>query len=504
MRNLLLMLLFVLGWNMLKAQDGNNTMYFLSNLPQRARLNPSYQPEYNAVVGLPALSGIYVNYNNTSFAVDDLLKKRNFGLTDSVVIDINSLHKTLRKNNSILFNNENSLLTVGFRVNSWYATLDITEKNDFSLNFKKDLFTFLKDGNTPYIGKTFDLGGFGVNATLYNEIALGLSKKVNDKLTVGGRVKVLMGIANVDMTDSDMSVYTAADGQTIRLHSRQDIRVSAPLEYTLDGQFVEWDNLKFDDDKINARFLMNTKNLGFGLDLGAEYKLSERLHLQASLLDLGFIRWNDNVHRFSQNTTFDWQGADISDSMNENNPGYRDLNDAFDDLIDSLKHDFRLTDGQGSYMKMLQAKLYAGVTYELHRLVNIGGVFKGSLVDGKFHPSLTASANARFCRNVSASVSYTAMLNNYTSVGAGITAKAGPFQLYVVADNVLAVNYTSARTLSARFGINLLFGHKQKVDARRAKRKEEDKEKVKVEKKEVEADDPEKGGKDSEDGVIYF
>ena len=45
-----------------KAQDGNNTSYFLSNLPQRYRLNPAYQPEYKVFVGLPGLSGISVNY----------------------------------------------------------------------------------------------------------------------------------------------------------------------------------------------------------------------------------------------------------------------------------------------------------------------------------------------------------------------------------------------------------------------------------------------------------
>ena len=505
MRYFALLLFAVLLLQDLKAQDGNNTLYFLANQPQRMRLNPAYQPEYNAVVGLPVLSGVQVNYVNSSFGVDDFLKKRNFGATDSIVMDINGLHKALKNSNTILFNNENSLLTIGFRVNSWYATLDITQKNDFSFSFKKELFTFLKDGNTPYIGKTFDLGGLGLKASVYDEIAVGLSKKVNNRLTVGGRFKVLMGIANADMTDSEMSVYTAEDGRTLRLQSRQNIRVSAPLRYTLDGPYVEWDNLEFDDDKIDAKFFMNTKNLGFGLDLGMDYDISSRLKLHASLLDLGFIRWADNVHCFSQNTVFDWKGADLSHSMNENDPLYRNLNDAFEDMIDSLKNDFRLTDESGSYMKILQAKVYAGVTYDLHRIVNVGGLFKGVLADGHFYPSLTASVNTRLCRNVSASVSYTATLENYVNVGAGITAKAGPFQLYVITDNVLAANFTSTHTASARVGINLLFGHKQKVDARRAKRKKEAEEnKVKVEKKETE---DKTGGQEedqSEDGVIYF
>ena len=41
--------------SVVKAQDGNNTSYFLSNLPQQFRLNPAYQPEYKVFIGLPGL-----------------------------------------------------------------------------------------------------------------------------------------------------------------------------------------------------------------------------------------------------------------------------------------------------------------------------------------------------------------------------------------------------------------------------------------------------------------
>ena len=61
---------------LVQAQDGLNTSYFLSNLPQRFRLNPAYQPEYKAFVGLPGLSGISINYLNSSFTPESLLQKR--------------------------------------------------------------------------------------------------------------------------------------------------------------------------------------------------------------------------------------------------------------------------------------------------------------------------------------------------------------------------------------------------------------------------------------------
>ncbi|MDL2231449.1 DUF5723 family protein [Porphyromonadaceae bacterium OttesenSCG-928-L07] len=453
------------------AQDGNNSSYYLSNLPQRVRLNPSYQPEYKTWVGLPGLSGISVNYLNTSFSVKDVIRKRQYN--DSLYFDMNKFYKNLRHNNSIFFNNENSILTVGVKAKSWYVTFDITQKNELALNLDRQLFKFLKAGNTPYIGRNMDLGGIGLKGSVYSEVAVGLSKKINDKLTVGARLKYLVGTGNVDIKESEISIETSNDISALRLRSKQDIRISAPVDitYTKTGQYVDWDDIDFDTDDIAFSDILNTKNTGFGIDLGAEYKFNEKINFYASILDLGFIRWAGNNYRFHQNTSFDWKGADISHSLNEDHPDYVDIGDAFDDLVDSLKDNFRLMDDDGAYTTMLTSKMYLGATYEFNKMLSFGGIAKFSLMDKRIYPSFVASANARLLRNVSASVSYGIMPGNYTDLGVAITAKLGPVQLYAATDNVLSANYTSTRSVSAKFGINLLFGHvdKKKKDKKKSK-----------------------------------
>ena len=449
-----LALLFCLGsvW----GQDGNNLTYYLANFPQRIRLNPAYQPEYRAWVGLPVLSGVSLNYMNSSFGLNDLLQK---GGKDSLYVDIDRMYKSLRKRNIISFNNENSVLTVGFRVNSWYATLDVTQKNDFVFRTNKDIFTFLKNGNAGYIGKTTDLGKLGLRASVYDEFAIGLSKQVNSRLTVGVRVKYLLGIANVHMRNSKITVHTQADGNTLELHSKQDIRLSAPVTMTENpvsqGEYIDWDNFDFDLDDFKTSMVLNTKNPGFAMDLGAEYQLNERLKLYASLTDLGFIHWGAKNYRFTQNTRFEWKGADISDI-------HQNIDDAFDDMIDSLKDNFRLVRGESSYTTMLHTRFYTGAEYEVSRMLSVGGLLQLSMMEKVFYPSLTASANARLLRNVSASLSYTILPGNYVNLGAGVTAKLGPFQLYVATDNLLAANYTATQSAGARFGINMLFGYRPK------------------------------------------
>lgn len=111
---------------------------------------------------------------------------------------------------------------------------------------------------------------------------------------------------------------------------------------------------------------------------------------------------------------------------------------------------------------MLHSKMYLGATYDVHKMLTVGGLLRMTMMDKTFYPSFTASADARLCRNVSAAVSYTVMPGNYVNLGVGITAKAGPVQFYASTDNVMGANYTSTQSLGGRFGINLLFGHKDK------------------------------------------
>ena len=457
-----------------KAQDGQNTSYFLSNLPQRYRLNPAYQPEYKVFVGLPGLSGISVNYLNSAFTVEDILYKRN----DSVHMDINKFYNSLHKQNYMYFNNENSILSVGVKAKKWYGTLDITQKNDFLFRYNKDLFTFLKEGNAEH--PSLDLGKLGMNVNSYMEVALGLSKQLNDKWTVGARLKYLMGIANLYMTNSELSIKTDDDG-SVNLHSRQDIKMTAPVRIRKENgePFVEnepilWEDFDFNTDNLGISDILNAKNPGFAIDLGGEYQFSDKLKLFASLTDLGFIRWGnkDFSYHFTQDDNFEWKGADLSNSINNKLEGHISVDSAFQKVTDELKDKFRLSSQGGSYMTMLSPKLYLGATYQLNRTFNVGGLFRASLVNGMFIPSLTASVNGRFIRNLSASVSYSVSPGSYLNVGAGITAKLGPVQLYAQTDNLLACNYTDTKSMGGRVGINLLFGHKDKV--KKSKKKEDE------------------------------
>ncbi|MCZ4693467.1 hypothetical protein DWB61_01220 [Ancylomarina euxinus] len=439
----------------------NNTLYLMQNVPQSNQLNPAIQPECKVFLGFPGLSSIYVNYANNGFTYNDIIKDGTGLQKDSLVVDINSFHDALQSTNTIVNQLDYTFFSLGIRAKKMFFTLDMSSKIDTRLGFDKGLISFLKNGNAGYMGRTANLGAIGLDGTAYNEVALGVSKQVTEKLTVGVKAKMLFGVANMHMDQSNLSVYTSESGDLVRLHSKQLMKVSMPLDVTQDADGYI-DDIDVLDDDLDATFFSGTNNKGFAFDLGATYQFDEKTTFYASILDIGGIKWND-TYELSQDATFDWQGGDWSQSGNSNDPNYREIEDVMEDLTDSISDAFRFKDKAGSYSKALPTKIYLGGSYKLNERVNVGAVSRTEIYNGKLRPSLSLSANTRVIRNFSASVSYSMVNNSYNNVGAGIAAKLGPFQIYAVSDNILAMNPNTAKTANFRFGMNMMFGCRKKT-----------------------------------------
>jgi hypothetical protein len=445
------------------AQKMNNTLYLMQNVPQSNQLNPAIQPECKVFVGFPALSSIYLNYSNSSFAYKDVITDGTGIQADSLVIDVNSFHDALQTTNFVSQQLEVTLFALGIRAKDYYFTLDVIEKEDSRFNFDKEMISFLKDGNYDYRGKTSNWGGLGLDASYYHEIALGVSKKINDKWTVGVKGKMLFGIANMHMAESEMSVFTSTSGDQIVLNSKNRLQVSMPINQIQTDSEGYVDGINLDEDNYDVDFFTNTSNKGFAVDLGMTYQMDEETRIYASILDIGAIKWKTDGYEFTQDGSFTWEGADWSQSGNSNDPDYEEIEDVFEDLSDSIVDEFQVNDAVGSYSVALPTKIYFGGTYDLNKKVNVGALSRTEIFNGQVQSSLTFSANARFFRNVSTTVSYSVINNSYNNLGVGLATKLGPLQFYAVSDNVMAaIQPNNAQLANIRFGFNLLFGCKNK------------------------------------------
>uniref|UniRef100_UPI004026860B DUF5723 family protein n=1 Tax=Segatella hominis TaxID=2518605 RepID=UPI004026860B len=103
---------------------------------------------------------------------------------------------------------------------------------------------------------------------------------------------------------------------------------------------------------------------GMALDLGGVYKLNDNLTLSASVLDLGFINWSNNMKAVNRAESFEFNG--FHDTAVRENSGPT-IDDKIDDYGDQITDFVNLKDlgDQGSRTTSLAATLNIGAEYSL-------------------------------------------------------------------------------------------------------------------------------------------
>ena len=101
-----------------------------------------------------------------------------------------------------------SLLSFGFRAFGGFNTFDIRLRSNSSINIPYSMFNFMKSGMTNEEGTHYNIKDLAVRSNNYVELALGHSREIlDDRLTVGAKVKFLFGGANVDARIENMDLY---------------------------------------------------------------------------------------------------------------------------------------------------------------------------------------------------------------------------------------------------------------------------------------------------------
>ena len=266
---------------------------------------------------------------------------------------------------------------------------------------------------------------------------------VNPKLTLGLNLKYINGIANFQVGNSSFNLSSVPSENILRVDGSYTA-YSSGLGLLQGGL----DTLAHAETRN-----MTSKNVGWAVDLGATYQLTDRLQLGFSILDLGGIKWANNAKEYNLSL-----GSATFESLGETN--WNSANPKVDALADSLnKYFIAERKDIPKYRTQLPKQMYLTATYQLHRSAQATGIIFSEQFNGRVMPGFTAAVHKDFGRRIGASLSYTAINNSYANVGAGMSFRLTPFQLYVVTDNVIgALNRKEHQVLNARAGLNLMFG----------------------------------------------
>ena len=345
------------------------TTYFMQTSDLRHEMNPALLD--HAYMSMPLLGNINIgttgNFGAKTFIFDMQPTWQGYG-TDGHTrttfmhpdVSASEFLNGLKDNNRLNVNFKYQIFSFAFKAFGGFNSVEANVRSNTSVNLPKSLFEFMKTAGDK---TDYDISNLGARSESFAEIGLGHSHKINEKWTVGGKVKILLGGAYAYANAEQMHLHLDEDYWRITGNIAAEVAVSG-LQMKVNEHAdpenpnrYEVDDAEFDFKGIN--------NLGAAFDLGATWKPIDHLTVSASVTDLGFIKWKQSQQMSSTSEwTFDGFDEDIYVGGDEENSA--SLDDQFESIGDDLEDVFTVYyDGAQTKRHALAANIHLGAEYAL-------------------------------------------------------------------------------------------------------------------------------------------
>ena len=428
-----------------------NSAYFLDGYKYSHRLNPAFAPT-RSYIGLPGIGGFGIA-TRSNLSQDNFLFPYNNGLTTFLSSKVSSEQflSTLRQNNYLGADISVNLFSLGFWGNKGFTSVELTVKSGLSAKIPYEFFSFIKNLGTQ---EYYEITDFNLNSVSYTELSIGHARAINRNLNIGGKLKLLSGIANLDLQMQDIQVTTSED------------------EWSLKSTGVLYYNLpeKTEEGSYLNSYFNSAINYGFAVDLGMEYKFSgmlNGLNLSLAIMDLGFINWNKNTfYAYSNDNSWEFTGFDefSFEVEAENN-----LNTQVDALIDGFSElDFFQDTQTTESLSFLNYYLRLGAEYKLPFLkaVSFGFLYTYKPINYYAPHEGRVSFNFSPFKLINLSVNY-GVSNLGINVGGAINMDFPGIGLFIGSDS-FTWRYRTIGNIPIPYGdLNLHFGLTLNLSSRR-------------------------------------
>ena len=277
-----------------------NSAYFTNDYKFRHTMNPAFGNEQN-YVSMPGFGNVNVSTMG-NFGYEDVIfdnpmfpstsKDRLTTFMNPYISTADALKGFNSGDNKILGDVSINVLSAGFKGFGGYNTIELNARTSFGMSMPYELFEFAKNtGN-----RTYNIGNISANGQAFAELAFGHSRQINEKLRVGAKVKLLFGAGRGDVNIDNVKADLAADDKwTVSGHAKSEVSVKGFTYKTEEKEYKEEGRGTY--QYVNDVDVDGAGLGGFGLafDLGGVYKINNDFTVSAALLDLGFIKWSNNM-----------------------------------------------------------------------------------------------------------------------------------------------------------------------------------------------------------------
>ncbi|WP_299670709.1 DUF5723 family protein [uncultured Polaribacter sp.] len=454
MKNILLLFSFLLSIQ--SYSQNKQVLYDFAGLPQTLLINPGLETNYKYHVGVPLLSGFSSEFGTTGFVVSDIFAVDSRTINDKIA----AVLEDIDTRDYIKLNSQIEILNAGYRYDEeTYLSFGFYQELDGIVYFPQDIITLANEGNGAYLNKSFDASQILYKLDVLGVIHAGITRKINDKLTIGGRFKIYSSALNVQSTNNSGTFTTTLGNNNIYTHYLDNVNVNFKTSGLIkDDEYI-------DDPSTYLKSTFLGGNLGVGLDFGITYHINKQLQFSGSIIDVGFVNHKKNIKNTLTAGSFTFEGIEFE--YDDSNRNY------WDELNTAFKEQLPTTENAESYVSWRPAKLNAALKYsfgEKRGKYCYDNTYKdfytdafGAQLYSVFRPlsqqfALTGFYEKSFTNKLHVKVTYTVDDYSYYNIGIGVSAQIWKLNFYGILDNLAEMSdISSANNVSLQFGFNLIF-----------------------------------------------
>ncbi len=441
-------------------------LYGFKEIPQSLLENPGGEVNFDKHIGIPFLSGIYVNATSSNKLISNLFAKE---------VDLNANYQAiiheLSSKDFLAIHEQVEVLNIGYRLKNTkdYISFGFYQELDLIAYHPKDFAVLYYQGNYDTNGnivsnRRLNLEDINYKGEAFGVFHVGVSRKVNKKLNIGARVKLYSGAYNTQ---------SISNRGTITIQQDNNNNFQTVLN-GVDAKFSNSGLTEISKGNIISTAIKNGLsggNLGLGLDLGFTYHFRDDLTLLGSVLDLGFINYSKDINTYSISGDIEINGLDIFNPPNDKPLDYwKDIKVDIDAQISMDTLHF-------SYISFRPPKVYTSLFYKFGRYNRRSGSCAiGENLNNKAYlnevgvqlysifrvvkPQLAASLfyTRRITKFLKTKVTYTVDSYSFYNVGVGVSSQLGKFNFYTAVDNLFGVtDMYNSKKITLSLGMNLIF-----------------------------------------------
>ena len=364
--------------------------YFMEGSSTRIQLNPALQPK-RGYVNFPGIGSVNAEVATNSLGIQDVIDVFD---SDGEFYNNDKFYNRLKGMNEVNISANTDVISFGFYKGKGFWSFNVGARADVDATIPKEMFRYLRATdveNFSWSGESFDIRNEKLRLNAYIEVGAGYSRAINERLTVGGKAKLLLGAGNINLKINQIQM----SGRGIGYESEFQLKSDAYMEASAKGLKLEEEDGYITDLDYNS---FGISGYGAGIDLGATYQVMKNLNVSAAILDLGFISWDKSNSQVAE--------SDRNATINKDNYS--------DDVLDFNLFGLKKKENKSRTTSLSPTMVIGGEYGLLNNKLGLGLLSTTRFGQLKTYSELTFSANYRPNTLINTTLSYSMLQGGET------------------------------------------------------------------------------------------